>query len=100
MDEEKKKKGLTTAKIVLMTVVALFYDAIQALFVWMGAGLIIMPIFYLHFWLWFRLNGVKFISMKRWGTVAAGTILETVTAGAIPAFTLIVLRTALDDKIK
>lgn len=98
--EKEKQKGLTNTKIVLMTVVGLFYDTLQAAFSWIGLGWIIMPVFYLHFWLWFRLNGEKFLSLKRWGVIAGGTVLEAASAGIIPAFTFIVLRTALDARLK
>lgn len=83
-----------------MAIIGLFYDVLQTAFSWLGLGVLIIPIFYLHFWLWFRLRGVKFISMKRAPTLGIGALLEFLTAGIIPGFTFIVLRTALDYKIK
>jgi len=100
MDGENKEKGLKNTTIGLMTGVALFYDALQALFAWMGLGWLIIPIAYGHFWLWFRFHSVKFFTPKRAPSVGIGVALEAVTAGVIPSITFNVLRCALDYKIR
>lgn len=81
-----------------MISVALFYDAIQIVFSWLGVGWIIMPVFYLHFWMWFRTHGIKFFTTKRAKGMGFGGILEALTAGIIPAFTFNVLMAAMDHK--
>lgn len=83
-----------------MVGVALFYDALQALLSWLGIGWLIIPVAYGHFWLWFRMHGLKFFSMKRAPSLGVGVLLEFVTAGIIPSITLNVLRVALDYKVK
>jgi len=100
MQPETHKKELSNATIVLMTSVALFYDALQWLLAYILMGWLLIPIFYLTFIVWFRMRGVKFLTLKRAPTLAVGAILETITVGIIPGFTFIVLRTALDYKIK
>lgn len=101
MDKQQTgEKGLESWKIALMVSVALFYDVVQILLSWIGFGWLIMPIFYLHFWMWFKMNGVKFFTMKRASYAGVGLILETLTAGILPAFTFLVLRICLDYKIK
>ncbi len=80
--------------------VALLYDAIQIIFVWMGIGWLIIPIFYIHFWMWFRMHGIKFFTKKRAKSFGIGAVLEILTAGIVPAFTFNVISVALDYKIK
>ena len=96
MQEESKEKSLKTTTVVFMIVVAFFYDVIQILLSWIGVGWLIMPVFYLHFYVWFKMHGVKFFTMKRAPYAGIGLLLETVTAGILPAFTFLVLRIALD----
>jgi len=91
---------LTSTTITLMVVVALFYDAVQVVLSWIGVGWLIMPVFYLHFWMWFRFHGMKFFTMKRAKGLGVGGIIEFLTAGIAPAFFINVLIIALDYKIK
>lgn len=89
---EPKLKGHT---IVLMVCVALFYDILQLLLYWL-----MIPVFYLTYYIWFKMHGINFLTMKRAPIQASGAALEIISAGLIPAFTFIVLRVALDYKIK
>src|SRR3989344_837684 len=84
MPPETQKKELSNGIIALMVTVAFFYDVLQIALSWIGVGFLIIPFFYLHFWLWFRLRGVKFISLKRASTLSIGAALEFLTAGIIP----------------
>ena len=93
-------KGLKKTTIGLMCGVALFYDVLQILLSWIGIGWLIIPIFYLHFWLWFKIHGIKFFTMKRAKSLGIGAFLEFITAGIAPAFFVNVLTIALDYKVK
>ena len=95
-----EKKGLSSATIGLMTGVALFYDVLQILFSWMGLGWFIIPIAYGHFWLLFRMRGLKFFTTKRAVWFGFGVPLEALTAGIFPSITGNVLRSAMDYKIE
>lgn len=97
--QEGNNNKLKTATIWLMISVALFYDVIQILFSWMGLGWLIMPIFYLHFWFWFKIHGVKFFTMKRAKGLGIGGLLEAATAGIIPGFTFNVFMIAMDNRL-
>jgi hypothetical protein len=98
MPEDKKE--LDSTVIVFMTVVALFYDTLQWLLAFVFMGWLVIPIAYLNFWLWFRMRGLKFFSLKRAPTLGIGAFLEFISLGIIPSITFTVLRVALDYKIK
>jgi len=97
---QDEKKGLNNTTIALMASVALFYDTLQVLLALIFMGWLIIPIAYLTFFVWFRMRGLKFLSLKRAPTLGIGLFLEFISAGIIPSITFSVLRTALDYKIK
>ena len=94
------KKGLKTTTIWLMVGVALLFDAVQILFSWFGGGWLLIPIQYGTFILWFKLQGISFLSMKRAPSLVIGGFVETLTAGIFPAFTAVVARVAFTSKIQ
>ncbi|GEM_PF-4132983 len=96
----EEKKGLDNATIALMTAVALFYDVLQILLALIFLGWLILPIAYLTFFVWFKIHGLNFLSLKRAPTIGVGFLLEFISAGIIPAITFAVLRVALDSKMK
>ncbi|KKQ83508.1 MAG: hypothetical protein UT07_C0003G0008 [Parcubacteria group bacterium GW2011_GWB1_38_8] len=98
MSEEKKE--LSTTTITFMVLVALFYDTLQFVLSWIGVGWLIIPIAYLTFFIWFKMCGLNFLSLKRAPTLGIGGLLEIASAGIIPSFTFIVLRISLDYKIR
>jgi hypothetical protein len=82
-DREEKEKKYRISKVTgsLMFSVALFYDALEFLLEWLAVGLVINPLIAifagLHFWLWFRLHGVDFMSSpKRMATKWITDIVE------------------------
>jgi len=95
-----KQPQLSSATIVIMVVVALIFDGFQTLFSYIGLGWLIIPIAYGTFILWFKLLGLDFLTMKRSALLGVGAALEMLTAGIIPAMTFMVLRIALDYRIK
>lgn len=95
-----QNKGLKSSTIWLMTGVALLFDAIQAALSYLFLGWLMIPVFYMTYWMWFKMNGVKFLTLKRAPTQAIGGILEVISAGIIPAFTFIVARVALTSKME
>ena len=100
MDQQQKQTGLKSATIWLMIGVALLFDALQIAFSWIGLGLLLIPIEYGTFWLWFKFNGINFFSMKRVKALGIGALFEIATAGIFPAFTAVVARIAFTSKIK
>ena len=101
MEEEKKEKGLTITTVWFMIAVALFYDALQWLLVWIFMSWIVTPLFYLTFWLWFKTKGLNFFSLKRAKMLGAGAIIELIPGlDALPSCTFMVARIALDLKIQ
>lgn len=99
--EEKKGKGLNNSTIGLMVGVALFFDTLQALLTPIFMGWLVMPVAYGTFWLWFKMKGLNFFTMKRAPTLGIGALLEIIPGiDVIPAITFTVIRVALDSRFK
>lgn len=98
--QEEEKKGLNDSTIALMASVAFFYDILQAFLSPFLIGLLIIPITYLHFIVWFWMHGLNFLSLKRAPTIGIGCFLEIISAGIAPSFTFTVLRIGLDSRLK
>lgn len=95
-----KQPELKSHTIALMVAVALFFDLVQLALGWVLLGWLVIPIFYLTYIVWFKMHGLNFLSLKRAWAQGTGLFLELITAGIIPAFTFIVLASALGTKIK
>ncbi len=101
MDRAKKEKELSNATIVLMAVVALFYDVLGALFTLVAMYWLVTLFYLLTFFLWFRVYGVTFWKPKRLLTMGSSFIIELIPiVSVLPAMTAAVLIVALDSKIK
>ncbi len=105
MPEEKQGKTegkkLSNTTIWLMIAVAAFYDTLQALLDFLGAGILITPVFHMTFWLWFEMKGLKFYSMKRAKLIGIGAIIELIPFfDLLPTFTMTIVRVTADYKIK
>lgn len=101
MEEEKKEKGLSVTTVWLMIGTALFFDALQALLTPIGIGLLVPVISYPTFWLWFKLKGLSFFSLKRAPVLGFGALIELIPGfSMLPAFTFTVARIALTNKLQ
>lgn len=99
MSEEKR--GLDNTTIVFMIIVALFFDALQALLTVILMGWLVGFFAGLTFYLWFKMRGLNFTTPKRIGTFATTFIVEVIPfLSALPAWTLAIVILALDSKIK
>lgn len=98
---DAQQPGLKNTTIGLMVAVALFFDVLQWVLVFIVMDWIVAWIFFPMYWLWFKMHGIAFISMKRAPTLAGGTLIEMIPGlDVLPAYTLIVVRVCLDNKIK
>lgn len=97
---DEQNKGLKSTTIWLMIGVALLFDVLQTALSYLFLGWLMIPVFYLTYWMWFKIHGVSFLTLKRAPTQAVGAFLEVISAGIIPAFTFIVVRVAITSKIK
>lgn len=92
----EKNKGLKSHTIWLMICVAIFYDVLTIFvptFVGIVAGM--------HFWLWFALHGISFVTPKRFLSGSAGLLVELFPLTSfLPAWTLTVTYIAHDAKAK
>jgi|SRR3989338_5247776 len=99
--EEKKERGLNNTTIVLMGVVALFFDALGALFTPIAMYWLVSIFYLLTFFLWFAMHGITFWKPKRFLTMGGSFIVELIPIISIlPAMTAAVLIVALDSKLK
>jgi hypothetical protein len=95
------QKGLKSSTVVFMVVVALFFDVLQALLTPVVIGYFVPVIAYPTFWLWFRLHGLSFFTLKRAPVLGIGALVELIPGlDILPAFTLTVARIALTHKIE
>ena len=93
------KKGLSSTTIWFMIVTALFFDTIQDFLLPLGIGYFIPVVAYPTFWLWFKIHGISFFSMKRAPTIGIGALIELIPGlDALPALTATVARIALTSK--
>lgn len=103
MEEEKKEKGLKSTTVVLMIAVALFFDALQALFTLILLGWVVGIFAGLTFYLWFKIHGISFMTPKRFMAFGGASLIEMfpfLPLSAIPAWTFAVSYLALSKKIQ
>lgn len=95
------KKGLKSTTVGLMAGVALFLDTLKALLDFILMGWIVLPFYYMTFWLWFKMHGLNYFSLRRAPTHVLGFAIELIPGiSVLPAMTFAVVRVALDAKFK
>ncbi len=103
MESENK---ISDSEAFLMIGVALFFDALQALFGWVpiigNVLAALVGIFaFLTFFLWFYTNGIKMLTPKRLTSMIGGGIIEMVPyLNILPAWTMVVVYLIGTTKIK
>ncbi len=101
MPEEKKEEGLKNHTVVLMIVVALFFDVLQWALAFIFMDWLVSIFAYLTFFVWFRMNGISFMKPKRLAASSLSFLFEIFSwVAAIPALTAAVTFVALDAKVK
>lgn len=84
-----------------MVSVALFFETLQALLTLIFMGWLVTPVMHATFWMWFKMRGHSFYTLKRAPSMSVGVLLEIIPGvSIIPAFTFNVLRAALDTRFK
>ncbi|MDP3763904.1 MAG: hypothetical protein Q8Q92_04705 [bacterium] len=99
----EEQKGLNNTTIAFMIVVALFFDALQALLALVLMGWLVGIFAGLTFYLWFKIHGLSFMKPKRLLTFGTASFIEMfplLPLSALPAWTAAVSYLALDSKIK
>lgn len=101
MNEEK---GLSNITVGLMVIVALICDMIQIVIqIAPVVGQIIAAIInvftFLIFLIWFGVHGVRFAKPKRLLTFGGGTLVEFMSLGILPTWTIAVLIVSLDARV-
>ena len=95
------EKGLKKTTVVLMIVVAIFFDVLQWLFTFIFMGWAVGIVAGFTFWLWFKFHGISFMQPKRFMAFAGSTLIEIIPfLSALPAWTLAVSYLAISSKIK
>lgn len=97
----QQNKGLSVTTVWFMIAVALFFDTLQALLTPVVIGYFVPIISYPTFWLWFKMKGLNFFSLKRAPVLGIGAFIELIPGlDLLPAFTFTVARIALAEKIQ
>lgn len=97
----RQEPQLKSHTIALMIAVALLYDALQAILNFIFLGWLVSPAAFLTFYVWFKMNGIKFATPKRSGIMGAGFIIELIPIlNTLPAWTLAVVLIVLDLKTR
>jgi len=100
-EEENKEKGLGNPTIILMFVVAIFFDVTQWLLAFIFMDWLLSIFAYLTFFIWFKIKGISFMKPKRLFVAGTSFLLEIIPfIAALPALTAAVVITALDSKTK
>lgn len=102
--ESEPKSSLPKTTIVLMTVTAIFFDALQAILTFFGIGLVASPFISivagLTFFLWFMMHGISVMTPKRLLGLGGGFFGELIPAiDALPGWTAAVWYTISTTKI-
>lgn len=101
--QEEKENELKSHTIVLMIVVAVFFDVLQGLLVFIFMGWLVGFFAGLTFYIWFKLHGISFMKPKRFITFSTASVIEMfpfLPLSALPAWTAAIVILALDSKIK
>lgn len=97
----QENKSLNNTTIGLMVGVALFFDTLQALLTFIMMGWLVTPVAYGTFWLWFKMKGLDFFTLKRAPSMGVGFFIEMIPGlDVLPSITYNVARAALDTKFK
>lgn len=102
--QEKPQSSLPKSTIVMMTITALFFDALQAILTIFGIGLVVSPFISVFagcvFFLWFMMKGVSLVSPKRLTAMGGGFFAELIpVVDALPTWTAAVWYTISTTKI-
>lgn len=102
--QEKPKSTLPKSTIILMTLTALFFDALQAILIFFIIGAIansFIAVFAgLTFYVWFKTHNVSFSSPKRLAAIGGGWLIELIPVlNIIPTWTFAVWYTISTTKI-
>lgn len=100
-EEKKESKGLGNTTLILMISTAIFFDVLQWLLAFVFMDWFVSIFAFLTFYVWYKMRGLKFTTVKRAGTMASAFIVEIVPFLAmLPAWTTAVVILGLDSKIK
>lgn len=97
----KDSKELSSITIALMVGTAVFFDVLQWLMAFIFMDWLVGLFAFMTFWLWFKLNGISFMTPKRGATMGVSALIEMIPfLSALPAWIFAVTVIALDTKAK
>ena len=84
-----------------MVSTAIFFDVLQIAFALIAMDWVVGIFGFLTFFIWFKINGVSFLTPKRAITMSGSAIIETFPfLSSLPTWTLAVIIIAMDTKAK
>ncbi len=94
-------KELSNGTILLMVSTAIFFDVLQIAFALIAMDWVVGILGFLTFFIWFKINGVSFLTPKRAITMSGSAIIEAFPfLSSLPTWTLAVIIIAMDTKAK
>ncbi len=102
---QNSKFKISKTTIILMIIVALFFDLIQFILSLMVIGFVVnwsISVFaWLTFFLWFKIKGVSFANPKRAGSLLGGFLIELIPlVDMLPAWTGAIILVILSLRVK
>lgn len=99
MDDQKQ--GLGNPTIILMIMVAIFFDVLQWLLAFVFMDWLVGFYAFLTFYVWFKIKGMSFMKPKRFATMGGTFLVEVIPwLASLPAWTGAITFLAIDSKIK
>lgn len=94
-------KELSNGTILLMVSTAIFFDVLQIAFALIAMDWVVGIFGFLTFFIWFKINGVSFLTPKRAIAMSGSAIIEAFPfLSSLPTWTLAVIIIAMDTKAK
>jgi hypothetical protein len=99
----ESETSLTRATMVFMVYVALIIDLVQAILLYLIAGIIVDTFIGIFagftFWLWFKMHDVSFVTPKQIAAMGGGFFVELIPAlNALPTWTFAVVYVIMTHK--
>jgi hypothetical protein len=102
----EKEPTISTATSLIMVFTALLFDICQAIVGWIPVvgnifASVVSLFVFMTFLFWFHMYGIKMMSLKRFGSLGLGGVIEMIPyVNILPAWTMVVMYLIGTTKLK